>query len=159
MRLAIGCDRRGEQAMRWLIALLKDLGHEVFDFNASHPDIMDYPDIALPVSLAVSRGQCQVGILLDGNGIGMPLVANKIPAVRAAAVHDEVAARFACLHARCNVLCIGCDLHSPRQIRAIVTSFLAGFTSRTIPTPIIETPAIEIPIPVEQIPPTILGAQ
>ncbi|HTL27860.1 MAG TPA: RpiB/LacA/LacB family sugar-phosphate isomerase, partial [Tepidisphaeraceae bacterium] len=63
--------------------------------------------------------------LLDGSGIGMSIVANKIKGVRAALVHDEFTARRSREHNHCNVLCLGTDLLGEQQIRTIVEIFLS----------------------------------
>src|SRR5205085_9837585 len=80
---------------------------------------------AAPAARAVSSGQVPLARLLDGSGIGMSVVANKIRGVRAGLVHDEVTARRAREHNHCNVLCLGTDLLSEEQIRQIVEIFLS----------------------------------
>ena len=77
------------------------------------------------VARLVAGQKHDVGILLDGSGIGMCIVANKVPGVRAALVHDEVTARRSREHNHCNVLCLGTDLLSEDQIRNIVEIFLS----------------------------------
>lgn len=124
MNIAVGSDHRGYEAKRKLIPVLKKLGHSVKDFGANGNATVDYPDIALPVSHAVADKRFEVGILLDGNGIGMSLVANKVHGIRAALVHDEVTARHAREQNHCNIICIGTDLHSEEQVRKIVENFL-----------------------------------
>lgn len=125
MRIAIASDHRGFEPKRRLKPLLERLGHEVQDFGCDAPASCDYPDFAAPASRAVATGECEVGILLDGSGIGMSVVANKIPGVRAGLVHDDVTARLAREHNHCNVLCIGTDLLTEEQLRRIVEIFLA----------------------------------
>jgi ribose 5-phosphate isomerase B len=105
--------------------VLKRLGHEVQDFGCDGSSSCDYPDFAAPAAKAVSEGKFDVGVLFDGSGIGMSVVANKICGVRAALAHDEVTARIAREHNHCNVLCIGTDLLSEEQLRMIVEVFLA----------------------------------
>ena len=125
MKIAIACDHRGFEGKRRLIPVLKRLGHEVLDLGCDGSVSVDYPEYALPASKEVAAGAYDVGILLDGSGIGMSVVANKIHGVRAALAHDEVTARRAREHNHCNVLCLGTDLLSEDQIRKIVEIFLA----------------------------------
>ena len=125
MKLAVACDHRGFEAKRKLLPLLKKLGHEVTDFGCDSTTAVDYPDIAAPAAHAVADGKCEVGILLDGSGIGVSIAANKIDGIRAALVHDDVTARRAREHNHCNVLCLGTDLLSEDHIRSIVEIFLA----------------------------------
>ena len=65
-----------------------------------------------------------MAILLDGSGIGMCIVANKIATIFAALVHDDVTARQAREKMHCNVLCLGTDLMGEEQLRRIVEIFL-----------------------------------
>ena len=124
MKIALACDHRGYEAKRRLLPALKSKGHEVVDFGCDGTTPCDYPDLATPASRAVVGGQADVGILLNGSGIGMSIAANKIFGVRAALAHDEVTARIAREHNHCNVLCIGTDLLSEDQLRQIVEIFL-----------------------------------
>lgn len=125
MKLAVACDHRGYDAKRRLLPLLKKLGHESRDFGCDSTAAADYPDHAAPAARAVAKGECDLGILLDGSGIGMSIVANKIPGIRAARAHDEVTARRSREHNHCNILCLGTDLLSEDQIRQIVEIFLS----------------------------------
>ena len=125
MKLAVACDHRGYEAKRRLLPLLRTMGHEVQDFGCDGTQAVDYPDYACPAARAVAEGRAEVGILMDGSGIGMSVVANKVNGVRAALVHDHVTARRAREHNHCNVLCLGTDLLGEDQIRQIVDIFLS----------------------------------
>jgi ribose 5-phosphate isomerase B len=124
MKLVLACDHRGYDAKRKLVPVLKKMGHEVEDFGCEGTTAVDYPDFAAPAARAVAAGKFDVGILFDGSGIGMSVVANKVCGVRAALVHDEVTARRAREHNHCNILCLGTDLLSEDQIRDITQIFL-----------------------------------
>ena len=124
MKLVLACDHRGYDAKRKLVPVLKNMGHEVEDFGCEGTTAVDYPDFAAPAARAVASGKFEAGILFDGSGIGMSVVANKIDGVRAALVHDEVTARRAREHNHCNILCLGTDLLSEDQIRDITQIFL-----------------------------------
>jgi ribose 5-phosphate isomerase B len=124
MKLAIACDHRGYEAKRKLLPVLKKMGHDMHDFGCDSATAVDYPDYAAPAARAVADGKFEAGILLDGSGIGVSIVANKIDGIRAALVHDEVTATRAREHNHCNVLCLGTDLLSEDQIRNITEIFL-----------------------------------
>jgi ribose 5-phosphate isomerase B len=124
MKVAIACDHRGYDAKRKLLPHLRAKGHELTDFGCDSNSMCDYPDFAAPAARAVAKGEFEVGILLDGSGIGMAIVANKIPGVFAALVHDDVTSRQSREKMHCNVLCIGTDLLGEDQIRNIVEIFL-----------------------------------
>jgi ribose 5-phosphate isomerase B len=125
MRIAVACDHRGYEAKRRLTPVLKAAGHAVEDFGCDGTSAVDYPDYATPAARAVAEGRADVGILMDGSGIGMSVVANKVQGVRAALVHDHVTARRAREHNHCNVLCLGTDLIGEDQVRQIVDIFLS----------------------------------
>jgi ribose 5-phosphate isomerase B len=125
MKISVACDHRGYEGKRRVLPLLRAAGHEVVDFGCDVPANCDYPDFAAPAARAVADGRCEVGILLDGSGIGMSIVANKVPGIRAALVHDEVTARRAREHNHCNVLCLGTDLLSEDHIKQIIDIFLS----------------------------------
>jgi ribose 5-phosphate isomerase B len=125
MRIAVACDHRGYEAKRRLIPVLKAGGHAVEDLGCEGTSAVDYPDYATPAARAVAEGRADVSILMDGSGIGMSVVANKVHGVRAALVHDHVTARRAREHNHCNVLCLGTDLLGEDQIRQIVDIFLS----------------------------------
>jgi ribose 5-phosphate isomerase B len=124
MKVALASDHRGFEAKKRLIPVLKQYGHEVLDFGCEGTAACDYPDFAAPATRAVADGQAEIGILMDGSGIGMSIAANKVRGIRAALVHDEVTARRAREHNHCNVLCLGTDLLSEEVIRQIVQIFL-----------------------------------
>jgi ribose 5-phosphate isomerase B len=125
MKVVVACDHRGFEPKRRLLPLLKKLGHEVTDLGCDSTASCDYPDFAIPVARSVASGEAEVGILLDGSGIGMSVAANKVHGIRAGLVHDEVTARQAREKNHCNVLCLGTDLLSEDQIRKIVEIFLS----------------------------------
>jgi ribose 5-phosphate isomerase B len=129
MRIAVGCDHRGYEGKRTLMPLLKKWGHEVRDFGCDSVTACDYPDYAGSVAKAVASGEYEVGILLDGSGIGMSVCANKVYGIRAALVHDELTARLAREYNHCNVLCIGTDLLSHDLVRKITEIFLTSHFS------------------------------
>jgi ribose 5-phosphate isomerase B len=124
MKIAIGCDHRGFDGKKKLIPLLKKWGHEVHDLGCTSIAACDYPDIAGEVAAVVASGEHEVGVLLDGSGIGMSIAANKVHGIRAALVHDEVTARLAREANHSNVLCMGTDLLGEDLMRRIVEIFL-----------------------------------
>ena len=126
MKIAIASDHRGFEAKKKLLPVLKKLGHEVRDFGCEGTAACDYVDLAAPAARAVAKGEADVGILLEGSGIGMSITANKVKGIRAALIHDEVTARRAREHHHCNVLCIGTELLSEDHVRSIVEIFLTA---------------------------------
>jgi ribose 5-phosphate isomerase B len=124
MKVVIASDHRGFDAKKRLLPFLRTKGHDVTDYGCDSNAMCDYPDFAVPAARAVASGEFAVGILLDGSGIGMSIVANKIPGIFAALVHDDITARQSREKMHCNVLCLGTDLMGEDQLRNIVDIFL-----------------------------------
>ncbi|MBC7082975.1 MAG: ribose 5-phosphate isomerase B [Firmicutes bacterium] len=128
MRVAIGSDHAGFEMKESLKEYVKSLGHEVEDFGAPSSDPVDYPDIGYRVAKDVASGQFERGVLICGTGIGMSIVANKVPGVRAALAGDVESARLAREHNDANVLTLGARLIRLELAREIVRIFLeTGF--------------------------------
>ena len=107
MRVALGADLNGYAMKEAVKHHLADLGHEVVDFGVAANEDLDYPDVALPVARAVAAGEVDRAVLVCGTGLGMAIVANKVPGVRAAVVHDVTSGHLAREHNHANVLCMG----------------------------------------------------
>ncbi len=107
MKVAIGSDHAGFQLKEELKKVLQEMGHECIDFGPGGSESVDYPDFGEKVSLAVSSKTVDRGVLICGTGIGMSIVANKFPDIRASLCNDLYTARFSRLHNDANVLVIG----------------------------------------------------
>jgi len=126
MRIAIGADHRGYELKRRLIEWLREKGHEVRDRGCDRAESCDYPDHALPVARSVAVGSDTLGVLVCSNGIGMSMVANKVPGVRAALCATPAMASQSRRHNNANVLALGAELVSPEQNIAILEVWLAA---------------------------------
>ena len=124
MKIAIACDHRGYAIKQKILAQVADRGHEILDFGTDSPRPCDYPDFAIPVSRAVALGNADRGILIDGSGIGMSIIANKVPGIRAAICHDELTAEISRRHNNANILCFAADLLGDELIRRIIDAWL-----------------------------------
>jgi ribose 5-phosphate isomerase B len=125
-RIALGADHGGFEMKEDLKRVLADLGHDYQDFGTHSTDAVDYPDYAHVVARAVAGGTCELGIVIDGAGIGSCMAANKVPGVRAAMCYDEASARNSREHNGANVLTLGGKMISNDRMRAIVTAWLAS---------------------------------
>lgn len=124
MRVAIGSDHRGFEAKCRIIELLQRLDHDVFDAGTNGSESVDYPDIAAVVARRVGSGEADRGILICGTGLGMCIVANKIPGVRAAPCHDDLTAEMSRRHNDLNVLCLSADMLGEKLIDRMVEIWL-----------------------------------
>lgn len=107
MMVAIGSDHGGLELKAAVSEALRQRGLDVVDLGTDNGDSVDYPDFAEKVAATVARGEAECGILMCGTGIGMSIVANKFPGVRAALVTDEYMARMAKEHNNANILVLG----------------------------------------------------
>ncbi|NIP48514.1 MAG: ribose 5-phosphate isomerase B [Gammaproteobacteria bacterium] len=105
--IAIGSDHGGLELKDAVKASLMARGMDVDDYGTDNGDSVDYPDFAEKVAAAVSSGKIDLGILVCGTGIGMSIVANKFPRVRAALATDEFMAQMAREHNDANILVLG----------------------------------------------------
>ena len=107
MNLAIACDHGGLALKEAVKAHLTECGHQVRDFGTDSPDSCDYPDFAVPAARAVAAGEYDRGILICTTGIGMSIVANKVPGIRCALCGDPLSASLTRRHNNTNVLAMG----------------------------------------------------
>ncbi len=107
MSMVIGSDHGGLALKRVVMAALVARGVIVCDYGTDNGDSVDYPDFAIKVASAVARGESERGILICGTGIGMSIVANKFPGVRAALATDVFMAQMATEHNNANILVLG----------------------------------------------------
>jgi deoxyribose-phosphate aldolase len=129
MRIAVGADHGGFELKQQLVAHLQAAGHQVQDCGTNSTEAVDYPVYAEAVARQVASGQCEVGIVVDGAGIGSAMTANKVPGVLAAACYNEALARNSREHNDANVLTLGAGQVTFDQARAIVDVFLTTLCS------------------------------
>ncbi len=122
--VAIASDHGGYTLKESLKPYLVELGYEPIDLGTNSVESVDYPDFAFAVASAVAQGRCQVGIMIDGAGIGSCMVANKVPGVRASLCYDVSSASNAREHNHANVLTLGAGLVGPSLARQIVKTWL-----------------------------------
>lgn len=124
MKIAIACDHGGFNLKSLIKKELQEKGYETVDFGTDSTDSCDYPDFALPAAEAVAKGECERGIVICSTGIGVSIVANKVPGVRCAHCHDCYCAEFTRLHNDANMLALGEKVIGPGYALKIVNTFL-----------------------------------
>lgn len=128
LRVAIGADHGGFALKAKLIPRLNALGCEVADLGTHSPRPCDYPAVGFKVAQAVAAGTFDRGVLLCKSGVGIAMVANKVPGIRAAACHDLFDAKRSRGHNDANILVLGAERMSDRQaVRIVKTWFAAPF--------------------------------
>ncbi|MDA8215481.1 MAG: ribose 5-phosphate isomerase B [Nitrospiraceae bacterium] len=124
MLIAIGSDHAGLEMKTEIIAVLKDLGHAYTDYGTDTPQSVDYPDFGEKVSDAVSAGKVERGILICGTGIGMSIVANKFPNIRASLCNELFSAKMSRLHNDANILVLGGRIIGKDLAKEIVRTWM-----------------------------------
>jgi ribose 5-phosphate isomerase B len=125
-RIALGSDHAGYEMKEAVKTLLSQMGESFVDYGTYSTESVDYPDFAHAVALAVAVGNAELGIVVDGAGIGSAMTANKVPGVRAAPCPDEATARNSREHNDANVLTLGARLISKEKMTQVVRAFLAS---------------------------------
>lgn len=124
MKIAIGADHGAFDRKAEVIAHLEVAGHEVKDFGTYTPASCDYPEIGRSVAKAVASGEYDRGIVMCTTGIGISIVANKVPGIRCALCSDCTSARLTREHNDANMLSIGAGIVGPNLTMDIVDIFM-----------------------------------
>lgn len=124
MKIAIGCDHGAYELKLTVIDFLKSKGYEITDMGCDSTKSCDYPEYGRAVALAVANGEADKGIVMCTTGIGISIVANKVPGIRAALCTNETMAALTRLHNDANVLALGAGIVGPNLALNIVDTFL-----------------------------------
>ena len=124
MKIAVACDHGGLNLKKAMIAYVEKLGHTVVDFGTNTTDSCDYPDFAAAAAEAVASGECERGILVCSSGIGVSIVANKVPGIRCAHCHDTYCAKYTRLHNDAIMIAFGEKVLGEGMMQEIVSLFL-----------------------------------
>ena len=122
--IALGSDHGGLALKTVIRNLLNERGIPSLDCGTESDSSVDYPDFGEKVAQEVSSGRVEKGILFCGTGIGMSIVANKFPHVRAALVTDQFMARMAKEHNNANILVLGGRVLDETRAREMVITWL-----------------------------------
>lgn len=105
--IAIGSDHGGYELKEAIKGYLDSEKIPYRDYGTYSTEAVDYSDIGVVVAKAVASGECDLGIVICGTGIGISIAANKVPGIRAALCTDTYMARMAREHNNANVLALG----------------------------------------------------
>ncbi len=126
MRTVIASDHAGFYFKEKIFQSLVDEGIRMTNLGTHSTDPVDYPDIARDVGEMVAARRADRGILICGSGVGVSVVANKIPGIRAGLCHDTYSARQGVEHDDINVLVLGARVIGPELALELVRTFLAA---------------------------------
>ena len=116
MKIALGCDHGGFELKQEIIKYL--------EYGCNSTESTDYPIYAKRVAHGILDGECDLGILVCGTGIGISITANKIKGIRAAVCTDCFTAEATRLHNDANILALGGRVVGPGLALKIVETFL-----------------------------------
>lgn len=122
--IAISSDHGGYQLKEAIKKHLSARGDEFKDFGTHSEEPCDYPVYAKMTAKAVASGECELGIVVCGTGIGVSIAANRVRGVRAALCTDARMAEVTRLHNDSNVLALGGRVLSEEEAFLVVDKFL-----------------------------------
>lgn len=124
MKIAIGNDHAAVAMKNHIVKHLEDKGYEMVNFGTDTNDSCDYPVYGEKVARAVASGECELGILICGTGIGISLAANKVKGIRAAVCSESYSARLTRQHNNANIIAFGARVVGEAVAEEIVDEFL-----------------------------------
>ena len=107
MKIVIGCDHAGYSIKDKVKKHIEEKGYETVEVGTFSADSCHYPIFADAACKKILDGECELGILICGTGIGMSIAANKHKGIRAACCSDVFSARLTREHNDANILCFG----------------------------------------------------
>lgn len=124
MKVIIGSDHFGFDLKEVIKEHIESKGIEVDDIGVHDKTPIDYPDIGVALAERIASGEFERGILICGTGIGMAIVANKVPGVRAAVCHDVYSAERARKSNNAQVMTMGAQIVGPELAKKLVDIWL-----------------------------------
>ncbi|HBR1893742.1 ribose 5-phosphate isomerase B [Klebsiella quasipneumoniae subsp. similipneumoniae] len=125
--IAIGADDAAYVFRDVIVSHLKSTGFDVIDYSSDkRSDFNYYPDVAHEVAVAIKNGEYDRGILICGTGIGMSIVANKVPGIRSAQCHDTFSAERARKSNNAQIITLGARVIGVELGKKIIDAWLAS---------------------------------
>ena len=122
--IAVASDHAGYRYKEMIKEALQKWGYSVRDFGTSSEERVDYPPYIRSAALAVTKGECDAGIVLGGSGNGEAIAANKVRGVRCAVCWNTESARLAKEHNNANLIALGQRLLDADRVPEIVRAWL-----------------------------------
>lgn len=122
--IALGSDHAGFELKQAIIKHLEERNIEYKDYGPYSADSVDYAVYAEKTAKGVIGGECNLGILCCGTGVGISIAANKVRGIRACCCSDKFSAEMTRLHNDANMLCLGGRVVTPGQAIELVDLFI-----------------------------------
>ncbi len=126
MKIAIGNDHVAVEMKQHIQKYLEDKGHEVINCGTDSGERTDYPIYGKRVADLVAGGECDLGVLICGTGVGISLAANKVSGIRAVVCSEPYSARLSRQHNNANIVAFGARVVGMATAEMIVDEFLAA---------------------------------
>lgn len=125
-KIVIGCDHAATDLKNTVRDYLLSKGYDVCDVGTYDNASCHYPTYAHLACEKILSGECELGILICGTGIGMSMAANKHKGIRAACCSDTFSARLTREHNDANMLCFGARVVGMGLALELVDAFLGA---------------------------------
>ena len=122
--IAVGCDHAGFELKQDIMKHLEERNIEYKDYGPFSSESVDYAVYAEKTAKGVTGGECELGILCCGTGVGISIAANKVRGIRACCCSDKFSAEMTRLHNNANMLCLGGRVVTSEQAIELVDVFL-----------------------------------
>ena len=126
MKIAIGNDHVAVEMKKHITAYLEAKGYIIRNYGTDSTERTDYPVYGRAVAEAVASGECDLGILICGTGIGISLAANKVNGIRAAVCSEPYSAALTRRHNDANIIAFGARVVGIAMAECIVDAFLTS---------------------------------
>lgn len=124
MKIAIGNDHVAVELKNIIKEHLEGKGHEVINYGTDSTERFDYPISGYRVGKAVASGECDLGVLICGTGVGISLAANSVQGVRAVVCSEPYSAKLSREHNNANIVAFGARVVGQELAKMIVDEWL-----------------------------------
>ena len=124
MKIVIGCDHAGYNIKNAVKKHIEEKGYEVVDVGTNSTDSCHYPVFASAACKKILDGECELGILICGTGVGISLAANRVRGIRAVVCSEPYSAALSRQHNNTNILAFGARVIGIELAKLIVKSWL-----------------------------------
>ncbi len=125
MKIGFACDHAAVDLKNTLLEYLKGKGYECVDYGVNDPT----KQVGRKVAEAIKAGEVDKGVLVCGTGVGISLVPNKVPGIRAGAcgAASQYTARMIVEHNNtCQIVAMGARVVGDELAKAIVDAFFGA---------------------------------
>ena len=124
MKIAIGNDHVAVELKSIIKEHLESKGYEVVNYGTDSTERFDYPISGYKVGKAVASGECDLGVLICGTGVGISLAANSVQGVRAVVCSEPYSAKLSREHNNTNIVAFGARVVGQELAKMIVDEWL-----------------------------------